>query len=104
MSILTSDDDASADDAWMVDLTDDRASGRRFWALVLRFATADGASTVRFDPALGDDCLTLTVDGDQFDMVPPPAELRPWLLEMGRELLLGGKWKARLAWLIPWFM
>ena len=103
MSILASGDNAPADDPFAVDVTDDRASARRFWRLTLRFATADGASSVRFDPALGDDCLTLTVDGVEFGLVPPPLELRPWLLEMGRELLAGGKWRARLVWFIPWF-
>jgi hypothetical protein len=92
--------DCSFDDWPIIDPQFDRISARRFWAVVLLFATAGSAQSVQFRPDLGEDCLSCSVEGVEHELVPPPAEMRTWLMKMGRELVAGNAWRARFLSLI----
>ena len=50
----------------------DPDSARRFLTLVLLIAGRDGATSAHFLPRLGEGCLSVTVDGVNYGMVPPP--------------------------------
>jgi hypothetical protein len=67
-------------------LGEDRASARAFWACVLQFASADGATAVFFRRLGEKDCLGCEVDGAIFYLSPPPNEFRPRLLREARRL------------------
>jgi len=75
-----------------IELSRDRPSARAFWSAVLSFASSGRATAVVYRLEDGDDCLRCEVDGRQAFMVPPPAELRPWLWKEGRRL-------AGLSWM-----
>jgi hypothetical protein len=79
--------DNAATNGWdEIELSRDRPSARAFWSSVFSFAIAGHATAIVYWPALGEDCLRCEVDGRQVFMIPPPAELRSWLLKEGRRL------------------
>jgi hypothetical protein len=79
-------DNAAMNGSDEIELSRDRPSARAFWSAVLSFASASRATAVFYRPAQGEDCLGWEVDSATYTMVPPPAELRPWLLKEGRRL------------------
>jgi hypothetical protein len=86
-----------------IELSEEGASYRAFWAAVLSFAAADGASAVCYRLDEGEDCLLVETDGDSYPMIPPPPEYRKELLAAGRRLACGGRsgyWMNRLLRLV----
>jgi hypothetical protein len=63
-------------------------------------AAADNAQAVYF-LADDDDCLSIEIDGEKFEMEPPPEELREAFLRAARELALGGKFQYFLRRALP---
>jgi hypothetical protein len=82
----TKSENASTNGWDEIELSRDRPSARAFWSAVLSFASAGHATAVSYRPAGGEDCLKLEADSQTVFMVPPPAELRSWLLKEGRRL------------------
>ena len=69
----------------------------RFWASVLLLAGGRShAASVQFFPDLGENCLFATVDGGDYELVPPPKEFRDWLLRAGRNFFAGSTWRGIL--------
>ena len=52
--------------------------------------------SVQFFPDRGENCLFVTVDGIDYEFVPPPEEIRDWLLRVGRNLSAGSGWRGIL--------
>jgi hypothetical protein len=71
-------------------------SARKFWTLVLLLAGRDHAMSVQFFPRLGEECLSCTVGGVNYTIVPPPQEFGDWLLHVGRNLSAGSTWRGVL--------
>ena len=76
----------------------DMESALRVWTATLALAARDFRSNARlqFRPDLGEDCLSVVVDQTTFEMIPPPVELRKWLLRAGRKLATGNTWYSNL--------
>ena len=95
-----------SDSEWgEIELSENWASYRAFWAAVLQFAAADGADAVAYCPELGEDCLSTRVDGKPCIMNPPPEEYRRDLLAAARWLAAGGAMQAYVRrwrqWIFP---
>jgi hypothetical protein len=73
----------------LIELSNDRPSGRLFWTVLLNYAASEDCDEVRLKPNDGDECLTVVVAGERLSMVPPPTEVQELFLEIGREIALG---------------
>jgi len=73
-------------------------SARISWTLILFLAWRDRATSARFLPRLGEDCLFFTVDGVNYGLVPPPKETRSSMLRVARDLSAGSRWRGILWW------
>jgi hypothetical protein len=72
--------------------------GRIFWTLVLLLASRDRATSAQVLPRLGEGCLSVTVDGVNYEIVPPPKELRGQMYRAARDLSAGSRWRGILWW------
>ena len=75
---------------------DDLQSGVQFWVTVLAYATKEDAESIRYVPALGESCLVICIKNEQFEYEAPEESLRFWLLEVGRDLAAGSRWRGKL--------
>ena len=92
---------------WDVDVylePGDLPSALRFWSVVLAVAVChrskDGLpASVEFRPSAGENSLSLLVDGTNYYLAPPPAEVRGWLFRVGRNLAAGSSIRGAWWWL-----
>jgi hypothetical protein len=72
-------------------------SGQKLWAFVILLALKDGASRIDFDPARGDLALTYTIQGTEYDMVPPATSLTNSIVNTLYEIIPSTSWWDRFA-------
>lgn len=65
----------------------------KLWAIVLLLAIRDGATRVWYDPDQGDRRLGYEIDGEEYDMVPPPEQMQAKLLRSVENLI-----RSRYLW------